>query len=118
MSINLPYIDSASKKLWCILRFHKIRSNFYTESTLCKLSDKPKNRVATKDNNIVYKIDCTICEQSTFVNLNVQQTGDLMNPKNLSKIVIMKRIKLQNTVGKRITALSEIKRKLLTGKPG
>ena len=33
-------------KLWCILRSPKIRSTFYTESTLRKLLCKPKNREA------------------------------------------------------------------------
>ena len=37
MSINLPYVEGTSEKLWCILRSHKIRSTFYTEKTLCKL---------------------------------------------------------------------------------
>ena len=37
MSINLPYVEGTSEKLWRILRSHKIRSTFYTEKTLCKL---------------------------------------------------------------------------------
>ena len=43
MSINLPYIEGTSEKLWCILRCHKIRFSFYTENTLCKLLCKPKD---------------------------------------------------------------------------
>ena len=34
MSINLPYVESTSEKIRRILRSHKIRSAFYTESTL------------------------------------------------------------------------------------
>ena len=37
MSTNLPYVSDTSEKLRCILRSHKIRSTFYTESTLRKL---------------------------------------------------------------------------------
>ena len=57
--VNSPNVESNSEKLWVLPRSHKIRSTFYTESTLHKLLCKPKNRVATKDkNNIVYEIDC------------------------------------------------------------
>ena len=67
MSINLPYIEGTSEKLWRILRSHKIRSTFYTENTLHKLLCKPKDRVATEDkNNIVYEIDCSKCEAVYF----------------------------------------------------
>ena len=34
MSINLLYVEGTSEKLRHILRSHKIRSTFYTESTL------------------------------------------------------------------------------------
>ena len=62
-SINLPYIEDTSEKLRRILRSHKIRSTFNIESTLCKLLYKPKDRVATEDeNNIVYEIDCSNCK--------------------------------------------------------
>ena len=33
ISINLPYVEGTSEKLWCILRSHKIRLTFYTEMT-------------------------------------------------------------------------------------
>ena len=36
-TINLPFFEGTSEKLWCILSSHKIRSTFYTESTLGKL---------------------------------------------------------------------------------
>ena len=55
MSINLPFVEGTSEKLWHILSFYKIRSTFYTEKTLCKLLCKPDDWVATEDrNNIVY----------------------------------------------------------------
>ena len=67
MSINLPYVEGTSEKLWRILRSHKIRSTFYTENTLRRLLCKPKDRVATEDkNNIVYEIDCSKCEAVYF----------------------------------------------------
>ena len=34
MSVNLPFFECNSEKLRHILRSHKIRSTFYTESTL------------------------------------------------------------------------------------
>ena len=33
MSIDLPYVEGTTEKLWLILRSHKIRSTFYTEMT-------------------------------------------------------------------------------------
>ena len=54
-SINLPYVEGTSEKLWCIFRSHKIRSTFYTEITLHKVLCKSKDRVATEDKkSIVY----------------------------------------------------------------
>ena len=59
MSINLPYVEVTSEKLRRILRSHKIRCTFYTESTLRKFLCKSKDR---KDkNNIVYEINCSNC---------------------------------------------------------
>ena len=102
MSINLPYVEGTSEKLRRILRSHKIRSTFCTEMTLCKLICKPKGRVATEDkDNVVYKIDCSNCEQ--------------VNTKDLSGIAIVIRMKLLNTTGKQITTLNGIRRKLLIG---
>ena len=54
------------EKLWCKLRPRKIRSFFYTESTLCKLLCKPKNWVAIEDNNIVHETECSNCEAVHF----------------------------------------------------
>ena len=56
MSINLPYIEGISEKLRRIPRSHKIRSTFYTESTLPKLLCKPKDQVATEDKNKIYQM--------------------------------------------------------------
>ena len=57
MSINLPNVEGTSEKLRRKLKSYKIRSTFYTESTLCKLLCKPKDRVAAEDkHNIVYEI--------------------------------------------------------------
>ena len=67
MSVNLSYVKVSSKKPKYILRSHKIRSTFYTESTLQKFLYKPKDRVATKDkNNIFYEIGCSNCEAVYF----------------------------------------------------
>ena len=54
------------EKLWCKLRRRKIRSFFYTESTLCKLLCKPKNWVAIEDNNIVHETEYSNCEAVHF----------------------------------------------------
>ena len=54
-NINLPYVEGKT-----ILRSHKIRSTFYTKSTLRKFLCKLKGRVATEDkSNIVYEIHCS-----------------------------------------------------------
>ena len=67
MSINLPYEEGTSDKLQHILRSHKIRSTFSTESTLHKLLCKPKDQVTTQDkNNIVYEIDRSNCKTVYF----------------------------------------------------
>ena len=51
------------KNYSAILRSHKIRPTFYTESTLCILISKLKHRVATENkNNIIYETDCSNCE--------------------------------------------------------
>ena len=63
MSINLPYVEVNTEKLQPIFRSQKIRSNFYTESALCKLLCQPKYSEATENkSNIVYEIDCSNCE--------------------------------------------------------
>ena len=59
-NINLPCVEGVSEKLRRILTFHKIRSTFYTKSTLRKLLFKSKDRDPTENkNNIVYKIGCS-----------------------------------------------------------
>ena len=57
-------------------------------------------------------------KQSTSVNLNGLSSHVQMNTKDLSEIAIVKRVKLQNTVGKQITTLAGIRRKLLMEKAG
>ena len=71
MTINLPYVEGTSEKLRRILRSHKIRSTFYTESTLRKLLCKPKDREAIEDKNSTFvKLTVVTAKQSTSVNLN------------------------------------------------
>ena len=66
MGINLPYVESTSEKLRCILRSHKIRSTFYTEKTLHKLLCKPKDRVATENKaKSLMKLTVVTVKQST-----------------------------------------------------
>ena len=68
MSGNIPYDESISKKLRRILRSQKLRSTFYTESTLRKIVCKTKDRVATGDKNyIVDEVDCSNYEAVYFV---------------------------------------------------
>ena len=72
MSIKLPYVKGNSERLRCILRSHKIiRSTYYTEVTLRKLTCKPKDRVATEDKKILFiKLTVVTVKQSKSVNLN------------------------------------------------
>ena len=66
--MKLPYVQGTSERLSRILRSQKIRSNFYTESTLHNLLCKHKDRVATYDrNNIVYVIDSYNCKAVCFI---------------------------------------------------
>ena len=64
------------------------------------------------------KFTVVTVKQSTSVNLNGLQNRVEMNTKDLSGIAIVIGMKLQNTVGKQITTLAGIKRKLLIGKAG
>ena len=67
MSINLPLVEGTSENLQYIPRSQKMRSTYYTDSTLNKLFCKPNDRVATEDkNNIVYEIDCGNCKAIYF----------------------------------------------------
>ena len=111
MSINLPYIQGTSEKLWHILRSHKVRSTSYNESILSKLLYKLKYQVATEDkDNIVYEIDCSNSKAVYF--------SESKWSLNLTIFVIVKRMKLQGIVEKEITALAGIRRKLWIGKAG
>ena len=61
MNINLPYFQGANEKIQRTLKSHKIRSTFYTKTTLHNLLCKAKYLVATEDkNNIVCEIDGSI----------------------------------------------------------
>ena len=64
------------------------------------------------------KLTVVTGKQFTSVNLIGLQNSIQMNKKDLSRIAIVKRIKLQNNVGKQITTLAEIRRKLLIRKAG
>ena len=67
MNINLPYVEGTTEKLWLILRPHKIRSIFYTESTLRKLLYKPTDLLAREDKkNDVCERHCSNCEAVYF----------------------------------------------------
>ena len=115
VSINLPYVEGTSKKLWHILRSHKIRLTLYKEIALRKLFCKPKYRGATKDkNNIDYEIDCSNCQAVYFG----ESKWSLKLRTDLSVNAIVIRMKVLNTAGKQITTLSGIRRKLMIGKAG
>ena len=119
MSKNLLYVEGTGEKLWHIPRSHKIRSTFYNENTLLKLLCKPKDLVATEDKtNIVYEIDCSNCEAVYFSESKRSLKLHSDDTKDLSGIAIVIRMKLLNTVGKQITTLAGIRRRLLIGKAG
>ena len=119
MSINLPYVEGTSEKLRRILRSHKIRSTFYTENTLRKLLCKPKHRVATEDkNNIVYEIDCSNCEAVYFGESKRSLKSRSDEHKRPVRNCDCDKMKLLNIVGKQITTLTGIRRKLLIRKQG
>ena len=80
---------------------------FYTESNLRKLLWKPKDWVATRDkNNIVYETDCSNCETIYFGESNRSLKSRLDKHKISLRKCALKRIKLQNTIGKQITTLA------------
>ena len=86
---------------------------------LRKLLCKPKDRVTTEDkNNIVYETDCSNCQVVYFGESKRSLNRVQMNTKDLSGIAIVIRVKLLNTAGKQITALTGIRRNLLIGKAG
>ena len=64
------------------------------------------------------KLAVVTAKQFTSINLNGPENCVQMNTKDLSGIAIVIRIKLQSTVGKQITTLIGIRRKLLIGKTG
>ena len=62
------------------------------------------------------KLTLATAKYSTWVNLNGLENHVPMNTKYLSGIAIAIIMKLRNTVGKQITTLAGIRRKLLIGK--
>ena len=62
------------------------------------------------------KLTVVTAKQFTSVNLNRASNCVQINTRDLSGIANVKRIKLGNTVGKQITTLARIRRKLLRGK--
>ena len=64
------------------------------------------------------KLTVVIAKQSTSVNLNGLYNPVQMNTKDLSGIANVVRMKLQNTIGKQVTTLAGMRKKLLIGKAG
>ena len=119
ISINLLYVEGACEKLRRILKSHKTKSTFYAENTLSLCLCKLKDPVATEDKKKSFmKLTVVTVKQSTSVNLNGLSNCVQMNTKDLSGIAIMIKMNLLNTVGKQITTLAGIRRKLLLGKTG
>ena len=119
MGINLPYVESTSEKLRCILISHKIRSTFYTEKSLHKLLCKPKDRVATENkNNIAYEIDCSNCQAVNLGESKRSLKSRSDEQETLSGVLTVIRIKLLNTAVKQIITLTGIRIKLLIRKGG
>ena len=90
-----------------------VKNYFYTKNILSKLICNPKYRVAARDRNkIIYEIDCSNCEVAYFGKCKWSLNCVQMKPKDLSGILIVKRIKLQNIVSKQITTFAGIKKKV------
>ena len=87
MGTHLSYGKVISEKVWCILISHKIRSTFYTGSTLRKLLSKPKDWVATENKNkTVYEIDCSEKQSpSVFCKKEVLKNFAKITGKHLSQ---------------------------------
>ena len=94
MSINLLCVWATSENLKQTLRSHKIKSTFYTDSTLHKVFWKLKDPVATEDKNyILYEIDCSKCEAAYFCESKRSLKSRQINTKDLSQVAILKKIK-------------------------
>ena len=101
------------------LALKEIRSTFHAENTLPKLLCKAKARLAADDrNNIIYEIDFHNCKAVNFdeskKSLKLRSEEQKRSVRNCN----CKRMKLQNIIGKQITALAGVKRKLLNRKAG
>ena len=64
------------------------------------------------------KLTLVTAKQSISVSTKDHKRSVTMNTKDLSGIVIVKRINLWNIVGKQITTLAGLRRKLLLEKAG
>ena len=74
---------------------------------------------ATEDkNNTPYDTDCNSCKAVYFDESKRSLNRVQMNAKDSSGKNVVKRMKLQNTVGKQVKTLAGIRRKLLIGKGG
>ena len=92
-----------------ILRSYKTRSTFSTENTLCKLLYKSEDRIATDNKEIIiYKTDCSNCE-AVYFGESKRSLKLCLDEHKISVENYVIRMKLQNTVGKHITALAGIK---------
>ena len=101
MSISLLYVEGTSEKLWAVLKSHRIRSTFYTESILSELFCKPKDQVATEDqNNIVYEINHSNCE-SVYIRKSQRSLNSRSDErKRPVRNCDCEKMKLQNIVEK------------------
>ena len=101
MSISLLYVEGTSEKLWAVLKSHRIRSTFYTESILRELFCKPKDQVATEDqNNIVYEINHSNCE-SVYIGKSQRSLNSRSDErKRPVRNCDCEKMKLQNIVEK------------------
>ena len=88
------------------------------DSTLPKLLCKPKDLVATKDqNDIVFKNDCGSCKVAYFGEIKPPLKSRSDEPKDLQS-QLFARINFQNIAGKQIINFAGIRRTLLIGKAG
>ena len=62
-----PNVEGAREKLQRVLKSHKIRLTFHTESTLRKFLCELTDRVTTEnEKNVVYENDCSNCKAVYF----------------------------------------------------
>ena len=101
------------------LALKEIRSTFYAENTLPKLLCKAKSRLAADDrNNIIYEIYFRNCETVYFGESKKSLKLCSEEQKRSVRNCNCKTMKLQNIIGKQITALAGVKKTLLIRKAG